>query len=424
LVFDGDPGGPRGMYRTQLKNVAPRIGVVLDPFGNGRTAIRGGYGIFYSAIMSDSVGMLLGQPYLVDITNFGTPNFVNPFSNWPGGNPFPLSSNVAERPFVFPMTAPMADPKISTPYVQQYSFVVQQQLGPDLALEAGYFRNVSRHLMSARDANSPIYIPGSSTASNVNARRPILPGTYGTILDMFTGANASYNSLQATLTRRYAHGFSLLANYTYSKSIDLNSADSINGAQFQNSNNIREDRGVSGYDQRHMFNVSLIWQPPKIERLGFIGKNVLSGWQVNTIGRITSGSPFTITAGRDVNLDGNNNDRANLVGNPVLSSGRSLDARLAQYLNTAAFVTPPNGTDGTAARNLLYGLGSVNWNVAFFKAIPIHEKHQIQFRAEFFNFFNKANFGGPVSTLTNPSFCRIQSAGPGRVIQFALRYSF
>ena len=341
LVFNGDPGVPRGMYPTDFGNFAPRFGVVVDPFGNGKTAIRAGYGIFYSAIMSDSVGMLLGQPYLVDVTNFGTPNFINPFGNWPGGNPFPLSGNVAKRAFVLPMTAPMVDPNITTPYVQQYSFVVQQQLRPNLSLEAGYFGNNSRHLMSARDANSPIYIPGNSTASNVNSRRPILPGTYSTILDMFTGANADYNSLQVTLTQRYAHGFSLLANYTYAKSMDLNSADSINGAEFQDSNNIREDRGVSDFDRRQVLNVSLIWQPPKIQRFGFIGKDVLSGWQMNAIGRIASGGPFTVTAGKDVNLDGVNNDRGNLIANPVLSSGRSLDARLAEYFNTAAFVVGP-----------------------------------------------------------------------------------
>jgi hypothetical protein len=131
-----------------------------------------------------------------------------------------------------------------------------------------------------------------------------------------------------------------------------------------------------------------------------------------------------VTSGRDSNLNGTNNDRPDLIGNPQLSGYRSQSQMLAEYFNPAAFVQAPTGANGTAGRNILFGPGAMNWDMSLFRDFPIHEQHQIQFRAEFFNIFNKANFSNPVSVLTNKNVGEILSAGPGRIIQFALRYSF
>ncbi|MGH9469045.1 MAG: carboxypeptidase regulatory-like domain-containing protein [Terriglobia bacterium] len=428
LLYNGDPGIPAGLVPTPLDDFAPRVGFALDPFGNGKTAIRAGYGIFYAAPEANMWQNAYGQPYLVDVTDNVTPSFVNPFGNFPSGNPFPLNPNVAARKFAVPLNTTWVDPDYSTPYFQQYSFTVQQQLRPNLDLEAGYVGNTARHLTIQRDVNQPVFIPGAgkSTAANINNRRPILPGTYAEIISLESGDNSSYNALTVSVDRRFAQGFTLLANYTWSKAMDDADTDPTGptGVPFQNSNIRSEDWSVSGFDRAQVFNLSALWQVPGTRQFGFAGRELLSGWQANAIGRLASGSPFSVTAGKDTNLNGVNTDRPDLVSAPYLSTSRPQAQLLAEYFDPAAFLDAAAGLDGTAGRNILFGPGSDSWDVSLFKDFPIHESHQLQFRAEFFNFFNTPNFNNPTSNLNSGNVGRILGAGAGRVIQFALRYSF
>jgi hypothetical protein len=196
------------------------------------------------------------------------------------------------------------------------------------------------------------------------------------------------------------------------------------GITFTDNGNLRLDRGPSSFDVRNVFNLTFLWEPPKTAKFGFVGKQILSNWQINGITRYTSGRTFTVTSGVDTNLDGNNVDRPNLTADPNLPTGRSRSAMLKQYFLPSAFQTPATGLDGTAGRDILYGPGFANWDLSFFKNIPIHEGHRLQFRAEFFNIFNKPNFNPPVAVLNNPNVGVILGAGAGRVIQFGLKYSF
>ena len=175
---------------------------------------------------------------------------------------------------------------------------------------------------------------------------------------------------------------------------------------------------------RQVFNLSFVWETPRIASLGFVGKQVLGNWQVNGIARYTTGRPYTVTSGIDSNLDGNNNDRPDLIGVPQLSTDRSKNQKLARYFDPTAFRAAGTGLDGTAGRNILYGPGSQNWDMSFFKSIPIGEHRRLQFRAEFFNIFNRANFANPTSLLSNPNVGQILGASAGRVIQFGLRFAF
>src|SRR5207237_451371 len=149
--------------------------------------------------------------------------------------------------------------------------------------------------------------------SNINTRRPILPGTYGQVSESSSIGNAHYDSLQVSLDRRFARGFSILANYSFGKSIDVTSDDPSNPTDIQaaDSTNLRYDRGPSNFDIRHIFNISYVWELPTVKGLGFFGRRVLSGWQVNGLTRLQSGFPVNVTAGQDVNLNGINNDRPN-----------------------------------------------------------------------------------------------------------------
>lgn len=426
LLYNGDSGIPAGLVGTPLNNFAPRIGFALDPFGNGKTAIRGGYGIFYAAPEANMWQNAYGQPYLVDVTDTVTPSFVNPFGNFPSGNPFPLNPDVSARKFALPLNTTWVNPQYSTPYFQQYSLMVQQQLRPDLDLQVGYVGNVGRHLTIQRDVNQPIFVPGKSTAANIDSRRPILPGTYAEIISLESGDNSTYNALTVNVDRRFAQGFTLLANYTWSKAMDDADSDPTGptGVPFQNSNNRREDWGVASFGLTQIFNVSALWQVPGTTHFGFVGRELLSGWQANAIGTLTSGSPFTVTAGKDTNLNRINTDRPDLIGNPQLSTSRPQGQLLAEYFDPAAFIDAAPGSDGTAGRGILFGPASDSWNVSFFKTFPIHESQQLQFRAEFFNFFNTPNFNNPTSNLNSGNVGRILGSGPGRVVQFALRYSF
>ena len=425
MLFPGDPGIPWSAIPTPYTNFAPRIGVAWDPFGNGKTAIRAGYGIFYAATMANITSNLQGQPYLVDVTAFVTPNLNTPWANVPGGSPFPYTLSRTNPRFSLPVTASYVADNLGMPYVQQYNFMIQQQISPQWSLQAGYVGNVSRGLYLQRDANAPLYIPGQSTEGNVNQRRPYLPGTFAEIAQTMTGASANYNSLQVSLTRRFNHGFTLMANYTWSKSMDIASADQANPTvvSFVDSNNVGLDYAPSDFDTPQRFVVSYLWQTPKVKRWGLFGREALSGWQINGITSLQSGSPFNITSNFDSNYDGNNNDRPDLIGNPFLSTSRSRPQLIQEYFNKTAFQRAA-GLYGTLGRNFLYGPGSVNWDFSAFKDFAVTESKTLQFRAEIFNLFNEVNLGNPNALLTSPKFGQILSAGAPRIVQFGLKFLF
>ncbi|MDQ2946173.1 MAG: carboxypeptidase-like regulatory domain-containing protein [Acidobacteriota bacterium] len=424
LLFPGDPGIPDGIAPTIYTNVAPRIGLAYDVFGNGKTAIRVGYGIFYAVGMINLTSNLQNQPFIVDLTLNATANLVNPWAS-SGGSPYPYTLNPSNPIFSLPLTGNYLGENSGSPYVQQYNLAVQQQIGAQMNIQVAYVGNTSRKLYLQRDANTPTYIPGGSTAANVNARRPYLPGKFSAIYETEAAANASYNSLQATFTRRFARGFSVLANYTFSKSIDILSDDPTGPASvsFTNSNNFATDRAVSNFSTPHVLAVSWIWQAPSFQHWGWVGKQVIGGWQLNGITTAHSGQPINVTSGSDNNLDGNTNDRPDLVGPIPLSGDRSRAATISQFFNTAAFAAPA-GLYGTAGRNIVYGPHAVNWNLSAFKQFQIHENHRLQFRGDFFNVFNEVNLGNPNGTLSSPNFGKITSAGAPRILQFGVKYLF
>ncbi|MEK7408286.1 MAG: TonB-dependent receptor [Acidobacteriota bacterium] len=426
LQFEGDPGISPSMAPLDKNNVAPRFGIAWDVTGSGKTAVRAGYGVFYSTPHADSGTYLQQQPFQTDITVFGIDTLVDPYARFPGGTPFPPKVDPNNPFFTYPITIGWMDEFICMPYVQQYSFAIQQQIPWNASVQIAYVGNTSRKLVNTRDANQAVFVPGRSTSANVNDRRPIMPGTYGQISKFESSSNAHYDSLQISVDRRFANNFSILFNYTFAKSIDEVSDEDTNpvAVALADANNRRLDRAVSDADTRHIMNLSYIWDLPRLNSWSRWAKWTLGGWQFNGILRIRSGNAVNVTAGRDVNLDGRSTDRPNLVGDPRLDSGRPRADRIRQYFNTAAFELPVTGALGTAGRNLFYGPGDFNWDLALFKNFPIREAHHLTFRAEFFNFPNRVNLGNPVNTLTSANFGRILSAGSARVTQFGLKYSF
>ncbi len=426
LLFPGDPGIPTGIAPTSLKNFAPRVGFAYDVFGNGRTAVRGGYGIYYATGMANLTSNLQNQPFIVDITLNATTSLVNPWGSVGATTPYPYTLSTTNPVFTTPITANYLGEGFGTPYVQQYNFTVQQQIAGSMSLQVAYVGNSSHKLFLQRDANAPIYSPSATTA-NLNNRRPYMPGLYGGIYELETGSNANYNSLQVTFNRRFARGFSLLANYTWSKSIDYLSDDptSVSVVPFVDSNNLALDRAVSSFNTPHVVSFSWVWQAPAFAHLGWAGRNLFGGWKLDGLMTARSGQPLNILSGVDANVDGVATDRPNLVADPSLSGDRSRADVIAKYFNTAAFAqVAPGQLFGNLGRNAIYGPAAVNWNVSAFKDIRVTERTRVEFRTDFFNIFNQVNLGNPNTTLTSAAFGRITSAGPPRILQFGLKFLF
>lgn len=195
--------------------------------------------------------------------------------------------------------------------------------------------------------------------------------------------------------------------------------------QLVNENNVGYDYGLSDQDVPQRFVASYLWAAPDVRRWGWIGKQVLSGWQINGITTLQSGSPFNVTSGKDTNLDGVNNDRPNQVGFPALSGSRSRGAKIQEFFNTSAFVQlPPDTPYGDVKRNSLIGPGYVDTDLSAFKDFALPKESTLQFRGEIYNVFNNVNLLNPISVMTSPKFGQITGANVPRIVQFALRYSF
>ncbi len=426
IVFVGDPGIPKGGFNASYTNIAPRVGFALDIFGNGKTSLRGGYGIFFDQPNTITTNNQTDQaPFapVLTLTGSSVNNTENPYIG--NTNPFPYPTPPT-RSSTFPQYTSqyVYSQRLRNAYTESYNLQLQQDLGRGTIFSIAYAGSSSAHLPVARELNAAVYIPGASTTANTNQRRPFAPALgSSTILE--AAGSGDYNSLQTNLRHSFAKGVSLLANYTWGKAMDSwSDTKTLSGARAIPTNS-RYDRGPADFDRRNVINVTSLIQIPAPFRHE-LARAVLGGWEHTTIFNYTGGYPFSILAGRDNALTGTPNQRVNVVpGVPVYLGKRSTAATVAQYLNPAAFAQPAQaGNYGNSGRNSVRGPAFTDIDMGLLKTFPIAESVKGTFRFEAFNVLNHTNLQPPSNTFSSGNFTQITSAYDPRILQFALRIAF
>jgi len=424
LLYVGDKGVQRGGTDTDWNNIAPRFGFAWRPMGSTKTSVRAGYGVFFDSPRFHMLSHFVNSPPYSYQTTINQPaSFSDPYRGI--ANPFPYTppATDAERAayrFTLPVTVGLSiDPDLATSYIQQWNFNVQREVAAGFTATLAYVASKGTKLSNRVEANPAIYGPGATTA-NINARRVYAPN-FQSIINYQNNINSSYNAFQATLNKRFSKGYTVLASYTFGRSLDASSLE-VDGFTGQDAFNIGNDKGLSDFDVRHRFVTSFLWDIPGPST--GLAKWILGGWQANGIFNAQTGTPVNIVSGSDRALSGTGTQRANLVGNPYLPSGRSRDEQMAAYFNAAAFAIPAVGTFGNFGRNVMIGPGNYNLDFALFKGFRFGERRELQYRWEMFNALNHANLGDPRANIGAVRPGQIDTTSAPRIMQMGLRFVF
>lgn len=399
---------------------APRVGFAWDIHGDGRLALRGGYGIYYAQIASGPYNseVQVNPPY-VNNTQIPNTSFGDPGGGVPASSPFPRVVNANETDW-------------SIPYTQSWSLDLQQQVGANSLLDIGYYGNRATHLVGSEDINQPFpgeyaqksIIPGNHlTPGNsvlLNQIRPYLG--WGSIDSNIPGFFSDYHSLQTSITKRFSDGGTLNVNYTWSKAL----TDAI--LRPQNIYNLRAEYGPAPFNRTNVLSADFVYILPFLRAQRGIVGHALGGWE--TTGIVTYGSGLSSTA-FTINVDpgglgllapGGAGARPDAVSNPNSNAPHNLH----QWFNTAAFAQVPAGEyrPGNAPVNNIIGPGYEVWNLSLFKNFQLTNSSVMQFRAESFNTFNHTNFNGVATTLGLSNYGQVTTAGNARILQLAAKIRF
>jgi hypothetical protein len=436
----GGQNSPYGEYITSQDNTnfAPRLGIAWDPFGTGKTSVRAGYGVFYDSVAAG----------LIEDNVFNNPPFLGS-SDFTGGF---FTSNIAAQAGVASKNPPSiwtTAPKWHTPYSQQWSLSIQQEIGRGWIGEVGYVGNKGTHLVGVQDINQvfpgvaqaaglvtpgQVYGAGTSNAAAARALNPYRPyvgwGQIGQIAPQF---DSNYNALQTSLSKRFSGNASVVVNYTWSRGLTDNQTDRSTG--LLNTYCRVCDYGRSQLDRTHVFTTSYVYDTPWFSKQeGFVG-HLLGGYQLSGIVTINSGLPLTVIGNRawgdpaasGMNIGGAPNNgavaspRPNQVGDPNSGGGKTW----TNWFNASAFVAPTTDSLGSIERR-----GAVDgpglWRVDFsmMKNVKMTERTNLQFRAEAFNLFNHTNFSTVGTSVTTSTYNTITGTRDPRILQLAAKFTF
>lgn len=430
ITFAGRNGVPRTAFDPDYNNFGPRFGFAWTLPGKRATVIRGGAGIFFGEIVSNIIGTAAALGFSTDVDVVSRePGIVSAMrlrEGFPSQPRVPVDELGPGFGAVPVGTAPTTSVTFferyrPTPYSIQYNLNLQHELRENLVVEAGYLANLS-HRLTANDLTVNQVRPELAGPGNAQVRRPYPQFSGVSVINPPVG-NSTYHAMTLKAERRYASGFTFLGHYTFAKFIDdvTSFSEYGNAAGYMDAYNRRLDKSISGNDIRHRAVVSGVYSLPTFTQHRLLNF-VAGGWRTGVIASFQSGPPFTVLNNtNDTNVFPAGTVRPDIVGNPALSSE---ERTLSRWFDTSAFVAPAPFRFGTAPRSVLRGPGVTNIDFSLTKIFPITERIRTEFRGEFFNLLNHANFNAPGATRGTPAFGVINSARDPRRIQLALRVTF
>ncbi|MFC6646898.1 carboxypeptidase regulatory-like domain-containing protein [Granulicella cerasi] len=479
LLVNGDAGVPDGAFKTAWNRFAPRLGFAYDLNGDGRTSVRGAFGMFYSQIEMSTISGQTQEPYAIAQQTNGVTSLQCPYGGtYSGGScvgsssPFPYKYSAGNAKYYSNTTLSAFRPgEKSTPYAEEWNLQVQQQLSKSTALTIGYVGMNYMKQYIQLDINTPKFYPGADVNENIfkqtaalpigdnglNCRRPYQPyrvggptnttGSctfnrataggfsdaqgyplqFGAINEYFPANNSHYNSLQAQLTG-HLRSFDFNSNIVWGKVLNFTTPT-------VDQSDIRKNYGPADVDVRLRYAFSGTYRTPDVHLWGQFGKQVLSGWRLSDISIFQSGSSFTLQANVDVNRDGNTNDRVNISGDPYKHYRSHYDMVYKGYMYGGPIVSQPCGaatTDvncspyGQEKRNTMRNPNDWRSNISANKEFALPKSVKFQLRAEAFNVFNYTHLTSVRNNLTvyPTAVNAFQSADAGRVLQFAGKFLF
>jgi hypothetical protein len=442
IYFQGENGIPKtdAWQANHPWHFAPRLGLAWDPKGDGLTVIRAAYGLLYDLNhLHQYGGKRNTAPKGANLVS-NAAALTDPWSAYPGGNPFPVALN-KDTPFPLGGAYAIFPFDMKKPYMNQWNLTIQHQFGQNWLATANYIGNNTIHMLYRYEGNPAVYIPGASTVANTNSRRvlslanPAFGQYYSNLVVGDDGATRTYNAAVFQLTHRAANGLTIQGNYTISHCIDDGYNDIIqnNGGQIQSRRGA--DRGNCELDRRQNLNLSTVYAMPKWSNRAV--RAVAGGWQVSLITRVLSGPFKNLETGLDQALSGTTGNNTidqrpdQLLGDPYMPN-----KGVNGWLNPAAFRQPALGTYGNAGSRNIVGPGMVRFDMGVTRSFAIRENQSIQFRAEAFNFVNHVNYCAnaingvasplacPDMSLNSPTFGKLLTASDPRIMQMALKFVF
>jgi hypothetical protein len=324
-------------------------------------------------------------------------------------------------------------PHVHSPSVGQWNFSVQHRFSDNWVFTVSYLGNKTSHLWIGNEINPAVYIPGTcgsaacSSTGNTQARRvlslanPKAGQYYSTMIVADDGINANYNGLLTSIEHRFAHHYTLLANFTWSKCLGIAPVNSLGGDVFQNPNNARGEYGPCTYDVPFLFNTSIVYA----SQFGHGGllSHVLSNWNFAPLVRYQSGLPANPTTGKDNSLTGSGLDRPNVVAGAPMYTDAAHGLKY-QYVSPGVYTANAIGTFGNAGHLSLRGPGYFDVDLAVSRQFKLLERLTLQARVEAFNALNHPNFGLPVGNVSSANFGQITSASDPRIMQASMKLVF